>query len=75
MRGKLIAVTSIVVLITGLLAFVLMRASLGDLLSNSERARQEAMHSAAAANAVVLLAVVLIMVVAMLRVVDIRKEL
>ncbi len=51
MRGKLIAVTSIVVLITGLLAFVLMRASLGDLLSNPERARQEAFHSAAAANA------------------------
>lgn len=51
MRGKLIAVYSIVVLITGLLAFVLMRASLGDLLSNSDRARQEAARAAAAANA------------------------
>lgn len=51
MRGKLIATYSIVVLITGLLAFVLMRASLGGLLSNTERARQEAARSAAAAGA------------------------
>lgn len=51
MRGKLIAIYSIVVLITGLLAFVLMRASLGDILSNSDRARQEAAHAVAGANA------------------------
>ncbi|RYE81183.1 MAG: hypothetical protein EOO74_00955 [Myxococcales bacterium] len=51
MRGKLIATYSIVVLITGLLAFVLMRAALGDLLSNTDRARQEAARSAAAAGA------------------------
>ena len=51
MRGKLIAVYSIVVLMTGLLTFMLMRASLGDLLSNADRARQEAARTAAAANA------------------------
>jgi hypothetical protein len=51
MRGKLIAVYSIVVLITGLLAFALMRASLDDVLSNADRARQEASRAAAGANA------------------------
>ena len=51
MRGKLIAIYSIVVLITGLLSFVLMRASLGDILSNSERARAEASRAAIGASA------------------------
>jgi hypothetical protein len=50
MRGKLIAIYSIVVLITGLLSFILMRAALGDLLSNSDRARQEASRAAVSAN-------------------------
>ncbi|MDW8252013.1 MAG: hypothetical protein RMJ98_22180, partial [Myxococcales bacterium] len=50
MRGKLITIYSIVVLITGLLSFALMRASLGDILSNSDRARQEAFRAAAGAS-------------------------
>ena len=51
MRGKLIAVFSVVVIVVGLLSFVLMRASLGDLFQNPDRARDEAGHAAAAANA------------------------
>lgn len=50
MRGKLIAIYSIVVLITGLLAFVFMRATLGDILFSRDRARQEAERAAAGAN-------------------------
>jgi hypothetical protein len=51
MRGKLIAVFSVVVIVVGLLSFVLMRASLGDLFQNPDRARDEAGHAASAANA------------------------
>lgn len=51
MRGKLIAIFSVVVLVTGLLAFVLMRAALGDVLAGPDRARAEADRAAASANA------------------------
>ncbi len=51
MRWKIIAIYSVVVAVVGLLAFALMRASIGDLVSNPDRARAEADRSASAAAA------------------------
>lgn len=51
MRWKIIAIYSVVVAVVGLLAFALMRASIGDLVSNPDRARSEADRSASAAAA------------------------
>ena len=51
MRGKIIAVFSVVVIVVGLLAFALTRATIGDLLANPERAHNEADRAAIAASA------------------------
>ena len=51
MRGKIIAVFSVIVIVSGLLAFVLIRAVLGDKLSSVERAKADASRSASAASA------------------------
>ena len=50
MRGKIIAVFSVVVLVVGLLAFALMSVRIGDLVANPDQARADAVRSAAAAN-------------------------
>lgn len=50
MRGKLIAVYCLVVVVVGLLSFTLVRAALGDILQNADRARDSAAHAAWAAN-------------------------
>ena len=51
MRGKIIAVNSVIVIVVGLLAFALMRATIGDVVANPDRARLEADRSTVAANA------------------------
>ena len=51
MRGKIIAVFSVIVLVVGLLAFALMSARLGDIVANPDQARADAMRSATVANA------------------------
>lgn len=51
MRGKIIAVFSVIVLVVGLLAFALMSARLGDVVANPEQARNDAARSATVANA------------------------
>jgi hypothetical protein len=51
MRGKIIGVNSVIVIVVGLLAFALMRATIGDVVANPDRARLEADRSTVAANA------------------------
>ena len=51
MRGKIIAVNAVIVIVVGLLAFALMRAAIGDVVANPDRARLEADRSTVAANA------------------------
>lgn len=51
MRGKIIAVFSVIVVVVGLLAFALMSVRIGDIVANPDQARADAVRSAAAANA------------------------
>lgn len=51
MRGKLIAVFSLIVIIVGSISFVVVRALVGDLVANPDQARAEGSRAAIAASA------------------------
>jgi hypothetical protein len=51
MRAKIIGLFSVIVILVGALSMVLLRANLGDLVANPDQARNDAVRSAAAAQA------------------------
>lgn len=51
MRAKIIGLFSVIVVLVGVLSLVLLRANLGDLVANPDQSRNDAVRSAAAAQA------------------------